>query len=68
MTQNPESPALYTLISMDPDAPSRANPTSGPWRHAIIEGLLPASLSDIKGFAAKSSVRYTCARNDTRLT
>lgn len=53
--QNMESPALYTLVCMDPDAPSREVQTAGPWRHSIMNGLRPASLQDIQVHAASSA-------------
>ena len=45
--KNIHSPSLYTLISIDPDAPSRWNQVAGPWRHAVIEGLLPRSSAEL---------------------
>lgn len=45
--QDLTSPALYTLVSIDPDAPSRSNQSAGPWRHCVIDGLQPASLAEI---------------------
>jgi phosphatidylethanolamine-binding protein (PEBP) family uncharacterized protein len=45
--KNIHSPSLYTLISIDPDAPSRWNQVASPWRHAVIEGLLPRSSAEL---------------------
>ena len=36
--------SLYTLVSFDPDAPSRENQAFGPWRHYIIGGLKPKAV------------------------
>lgn len=38
---------VYTLVSFDPDAPSRENQEFGPWRHGIFPGLKPKSLETI---------------------
>ncbi|KAJ1566235.1 Phosphatidylethanolamine-binding protein 1, partial [Nowakowskiella sp. JEL0078] len=34
-----ESDSFYTLIMTDPDAPSRANPIRGEWRHWIVTNI-----------------------------
>ena len=31
-----EGSASFTLVMVDPDAPSRKNPKNGPWRHWIV--------------------------------
>ncbi|KAF5329603.1 hypothetical protein D9619_009388 [Psilocybe cf. subviscida] len=37
-------PPTYTLVMTDPDAPSRADPKYGEWRHWVVPGVeLPAS-------------------------
>ncbi|THU78255.1 PEBP-like protein [Dendrothele bispora CBS 962.96] len=45
-----DSETSYTLVMTDPDAPSRANPTSKEFRHWVITGLkAPAQSSDKTG-------------------
>ncbi|GAB5591394.1 hypothetical protein Unana1_06294 [Umbelopsis nana] len=52
----PEDPeAYYTLILTDPDAPSRANPKFGQWRHWIVTNI-PGSQPSV---SASSAVEHT---------
>jgi len=47
--------STYTIVLADPDAPSRADPKFGQWRHWIQPGLKPTSvqaLASIEGNAA----------------
>jgi len=41
-----EPGALYTLMMVDPDAPSRANPTARCWRHWIVVNIPSGGLVD----------------------
>lgn len=41
------SGSTYALVSFDPDAPSRADQSKGPWRHLIRGGFKPKSLDEI---------------------
>ncbi|CEQ39392.1 SPOSA6832_00907 [Sporobolomyces salmonicolor] len=38
------SEALYTLVVVDPDAPSRSAPNASPFLHLVLPGLKPPSL------------------------
>ncbi|KAF9477447.1 PEBP-like protein [Pholiota conissans] len=52
----------YTLVMTDPDAPSRADPKNGQWRHWVIPGVkLPAASAaeTQSGFALKTHAAYT---------
>ncbi|KAM0749911.1 PEBP-like protein [Meredithblackwellia eburnea MCA 4105] len=42
----------YTLLSFDPDAPSREDQKFGPWRHWVLEGLKGKSLEQVEEAAA----------------
>ncbi|KAI5475461.1 hypothetical protein MNV49_001352 [Pseudohyphozyma bogoriensis] len=43
----------YTLLSFDPDAPSREDQKFGPWRHWIIGGLKPLSVDELSAHDVK---------------
>lgn len=48
-----QSESLYTLVSFDPDAPSREDQQFGPWRHFVLPGLKPKSLDALPTAAAE---------------
>lgn len=53
MIQSPPSPppnATYTLVMTDPDAPSRADPKYGQWRHWVVHMFHFASLFSRNSF------------------
>ncbi|KAH7918163.1 PEBP-like protein [Leucogyrophana mollusca] len=47
----PDAAATYTLAMVDPDAPSRADPRWGQWRHWLVTGVKPLAPGAVK-FAA----------------
>lgn len=49
----------YTLVSFDPDAPSRVDQHFGPWRHLIRGELKPKSLDEIAVAGGGSLVERT---------
>ena len=49
-----DSSATYTLLSFDPDAPSKENQEYGPWRHYVLGGLKPKSLEEISAAVEQS--------------
>ncbi|KAK4702716.1 hypothetical protein P7C70_g3509, partial [Phenoliferia sp. Uapishka_3] len=50
------SDSTYTLVSFDPDAPSRQDQSKGPWRHLIRGGFKPRSLDQIAESGVKGSL------------
>lgn len=46
--------STYTILSFDPDAPSRQDQQYGPWRHWIQGGLQPKSLEEISAKVEQS--------------
>ncbi|KAG8806203.1 hypothetical protein FRC17_005129 [Serendipita sp. 399] len=41
----PDGASTYTIVMTDPDAPSRADPKYGQWRHWVQPGLKPADIT-----------------------
>ncbi|KAG8801326.1 hypothetical protein FRC16_000753 [Serendipita sp. 398] len=39
-----DGPSSFTIVMADPDAPSRADPKYGQWRHWVQPGLKPADI------------------------
>ncbi|KAL8292419.1 hypothetical protein RQP46_001031 [Phenoliferia psychrophenolica] len=50
------SDSTYTLVSFDPDAPSREDQSKGPWRHLVRGGFKPKSLDQISASGGSSLV------------
>jgi len=46
--------STYTLAFLDPDAPSRADPKFGPFRHWVITGLRPPAVETLVALAKDS--------------
>lgn len=58
LEQDPsDSGSTYTLLSFDPDAPSREDQKFGPWRHLVLGGLKPKSLEEISSAVETSGER-----------
>ena len=55
------STSSYTLVSFDPDAPSREDQSKGPWRHLVRGGFKPKSLDEISATGGGSLVERTDA-------
>ncbi|XP_034025877.1 phosphatidylethanolamine-binding protein 4 isoform X2 [Thalassophryne amazonica] len=56
---------MYTLVMVDPDAPSRTNPTSAYWRHWLVVDIQGSSLKNgmVKGRTLTEYARPTPPRN-----
>ncbi|GAA5904833.1 hypothetical protein JCM5296_005085 [Sporobolomyces johnsonii] len=58
VAEDPASPAesLYTLVVVDPDAPSRADPKWSPFLHFVLPGLKPQSADSIAATVDKGEL------------
>ncbi|KIM25457.1 hypothetical protein M408DRAFT_211168 [Serendipita vermifera MAFF 305830] len=47
----PDEPSSYTIVFVDPDAPSRQDQKFGQWRHWVQPGLRPPSIQALASLA-----------------
>ncbi|CAE6526791.1 unnamed protein product [Rhizoctonia solani] len=60
--------STYTLAFLDPDAPSRADPKFGPFRHWVITGLRAPSVDAIAQLANDASNAPIAAKSTNQAT
>lgn len=63
VTEDGAGEDTYTLVSFDPDAPSRENQEFGPWRHGIWPGLKPRSVEEISSAVEKVGEQNLADKN-----
>ncbi|PVF97109.1 PEBP-like protein [Serendipita vermifera] len=49
-----DAQSSYTLVLMDPDAPSRTDQKFGPWRHWVQTGIVPTGIQAVADAAGES--------------